>query len=135
MDQRIENLNYSGKAEKPQVSIGMPVHNGAKFIRGALDSLLSQTFTDFELIISDNASTDDTEAICCEYVAKDKRIRYVRQKKIWVLWLISNMSLMKRLLSISCGQRQMIYGTRTGWLHSILSQKKTNVWHLVQSEL
>ncbi|MDR7898959.1 glycosyltransferase family 2 protein [Thermosynechococcus sp. JY1334] len=63
----------------PKVSIGMPVYNGEKFIRDALDSLLAQTFTDFELIISDNASTDQTEAICREYAAKDKRIRYVRQ--------------------------------------------------------
>ena len=63
----------------PRVSIGMPVYNGESFIRKALDSLLAQTFTDFELIISDNASTDGTEAICREYAAKDKRIRYVRQ--------------------------------------------------------
>ena len=63
----------------PQVSIGMPVYNGEPFIREALDSLLAQTFTDFELIISDNASTDGTEAICRGYAAKDKRIRYVRQ--------------------------------------------------------
>jgi glycosyltransferase involved in cell wall biosynthesis len=63
----------------PKVSIGMPVYNGEPFIREALDSLLAQTFTDFELIISDNASTDGTEAICREYAAKDDRIRYVRQ--------------------------------------------------------
>jgi len=63
----------------PQVSIGMPVYNGEPFIREALDSLLAQTFTDFELIISDNASTDGTEAICREYAVKDDRIRYVRQ--------------------------------------------------------
>ena len=63
----------------PKVSIGMPVYNGEAFIREALDSLLAQTFTDFELIISDNASTDGTEAICREYAAKDARIRYVRQ--------------------------------------------------------
>ncbi|ADR19063.1 glycosyltransferase family 2 protein [Calditerrivibrio nitroreducens] len=67
--------------KKPQVSIGMPVYNGAKFISEALDSLLAQTFTDFELIISDNASTDETEAICREYAAKDKRIRYIRQRE------------------------------------------------------
>ncbi len=66
---------------KPQVSIGMPVYNGAQFIREALDSLLAQTFTNFELIISDNASTDDTEAICRDYAVKDARIRYVRQAK------------------------------------------------------
>ena len=57
----------------------MPVYNGTKFIREALDSLLAQTFTDFELIISDNASTDETEIICQEYADKDSRIRYVRQ--------------------------------------------------------
>ena len=62
----------------PQVSIGMPVYNGEQFIREALDSLLAQTFTDFELIISDNASTDGTEAICREYATRDARIRYVR---------------------------------------------------------
>ena len=65
----------------PKVSIGMPVYNGEKFICKALDSLLSQTFSDFELIISDNASTDTTEDICREYAAGDSRIRYVRQKK------------------------------------------------------
>lgn len=65
----------------PKVSIGMPVYNGEKFIRVALDSLLSQTFVDFELIISDNASTDGTEAICREYAARDLRIRYVRQSE------------------------------------------------------
>ena len=66
-------------AYPPQVSIGMPVYNGEPFIREALDSLLAQTFTDFELIISDNGSTDATETICKEYAAKDVRIRYVRQ--------------------------------------------------------
>ncbi|MFA5300916.1 MAG: glycosyltransferase family 2 protein [Lutibacter sp.] len=65
----------------PIVSIGMPVYNGEKFIREALDSLLAQTFTDFELIISDNASTDGTEAICREYAVCDSRIRYVRQSE------------------------------------------------------
>jgi glycosyltransferase involved in cell wall biosynthesis len=69
------------KIRVPKVSIGMPVYNGEPFIREALDSLLAQTFTDFELIISDNASTDGTEAICREYASKDARIRYVRQEE------------------------------------------------------
>lgn len=72
--------NTFSDSKSPQVSIGMPVYNGAKFICEALDSLLTQTFTDFELIISDNASTDDTEAICRAYESKDNRIRYVRQE-------------------------------------------------------
>jgi len=59
----------------------MPVYNGEKYIREALDSLLAQTFTDFELIISDNASTDGTQVICEEYAARDPRIRYVRQRE------------------------------------------------------
>ena len=66
--------------ENPKVSIGMPVFNGEVFIRPAIESLLAQTFTDFELIISDNASSDGTEAICRELAATDSRIHYVRQK-------------------------------------------------------
>jgi glycosyltransferase involved in cell wall biosynthesis len=74
-------MNNYTKRQIPRVSIGMPVYNGELFIREALDSLLAQTFTDFELIISDNASTDDTEAICREHATKDSRIRYVRQSE------------------------------------------------------
>jgi glycosyltransferase involved in cell wall biosynthesis len=65
----------------PRVSIGMPVYNGEKFIRNALDSLLLQTFTNFELIISDNGSTDATGAICREYALQDYRISYFRQSE------------------------------------------------------
>ena len=60
----------------PRVSIGLAVYNGENFLRQALDSLLAQSFTDFELIICNNASTDATESICKEYAAKDNRIRY-----------------------------------------------------------
>jgi len=60
------------------VSIGMPVYNGARYLEKALKSLLSQSFTDFELIISDNDSTDGTEAICKRYAAEDERIKYQR---------------------------------------------------------
>lgn len=63
----------------PKVSIGMPVYNGELHIREALDSLLAQTFEDFELIISDNASVDKTSQICLEYSSRDSRIFYVRQ--------------------------------------------------------
>lgn len=66
-------------ATRPFVSIGMPVYNGERYIRQALDSLLAQTFTDYEIVVSDNASTDATGAICQEYEKKDSRIRYVRQ--------------------------------------------------------
>lgn len=65
----------------PKVSIGMPVYNGEAFIHKALDSLLGQTFSDFELIISDNASTDATAEICKDYERKDKRVQYIRQSE------------------------------------------------------
>jgi len=64
----------------PKVTIGLPVFNGEKYVQNALTSLLSQTFSDFELIISDNASTDSTQMICEEFANKDKRIKYFRQK-------------------------------------------------------
>lgn len=63
----------------PRVSIGLPVFNGQRFLTEALDSLLAQTFTNFELVISDNGSSDGTEAICRDYAARDRRIRYHRQ--------------------------------------------------------
>ncbi len=64
----------------PLVSIGMPVYNGDKSIRHALDSLITQNFTDFELIISDNASTDETQNICLQYQHKDIRVKYSRNE-------------------------------------------------------
>lgn len=64
----------------PSVSIGMPVYNGARYLRFALDSILGQDYSNFELIISDNASTDDTHRICLEYAETDKRIRYFRNE-------------------------------------------------------
>jgi glycosyltransferase involved in cell wall biosynthesis len=63
----------------PPISIGMPVYNGEKYIVEALDSILGQTYSDFELIISDNASDDRTPEICQDFVKKDPRIRYFRQ--------------------------------------------------------
>src|SRR6266508_180906 len=67
--------------EAPLVSIGMPVFNGQRFIRQALDSLLSMDYPNFELIISDNASTDGTAEICQDYAARDRRIRFYRNAK------------------------------------------------------
>lgn len=57
----------------------MPVFNGEATIEGALESLLAQTFGDFELVVSDNASTDGTEALVRAAAAQDSRIRYIRQ--------------------------------------------------------
>ena len=63
------------------ISIGFPVYNGELFLKKALDSLLNQTYSNFELIISDNNSTDSTQRICQEYAKNDKRIQYIRQEK------------------------------------------------------
>ena len=62
----------------PRISIGMPVYNGENFISAALESILSQSFPAFELIIADNASTDATPQLCQAYARRDKRIRYHR---------------------------------------------------------
>jgi glycosyltransferase involved in cell wall biosynthesis len=62
----------------PRMSIGLPVYNGENYLEQVLDSLLGQTYRDFELIISDNASTDRTQAICRAYAATDGRVRYFR---------------------------------------------------------
>jgi glycosyltransferase involved in cell wall biosynthesis len=63
---------------RPRVTVGVPVFNGEAFLAETLDSLLKQTFTDFEIVISDNASTDRTEEICRDYAARDARVRYYR---------------------------------------------------------
>lgn len=63
------------------VSIGLPVHNGEPYLAQAIESLLGQTYGDFELIISDNASTDSTKDICEEYAARDRRITYARKEQ------------------------------------------------------
>jgi len=63
-----------------RISIGLPVYNGEECLERAITSILDQTYFDFELIISDNASVDQTWAICEKYSRKDNRIRIVRQK-------------------------------------------------------
>ncbi len=62
----------------PVLSVGMPVYNGDKWIEHSIDSILGQSMSDFELIISDNASTDNTEAICRAIAERDPRVRYYR---------------------------------------------------------
>ena len=63
----------------PLVSIGVPVYNGEHHLSQALDAMLSQTYANFEIIISDNGSTDSTAKICLDYAARDSRVRYFRQ--------------------------------------------------------
>jgi len=66
---------------RPRVSVGIPVYNGERYLAAALESLRAQTYEDFELIISDNASIDHTAEIARSYAAQDRRIRYVRNAR------------------------------------------------------
>ena len=68
-----------GGAKPPQVSIAIPAYNCERYIAQSIESLLQQSFGDFELVVSDNASTDGTEEICRGYAAADARVRYVRR--------------------------------------------------------
>lgn len=63
----------------PMVTVGVPVYNAEQYLAETLRSILAQTFTDFELVISDNASTDGTAAICNDFARADPRVRYLRQ--------------------------------------------------------
>ncbi len=76
--QMLKNGMEQTATNAPKVSVGLAVYNGEDYLAQAIDSILNQTFTDFELIISDNASTDRTSEICTSYVVKDHRIRYHR---------------------------------------------------------
>lgn len=78
---RTEVTSTSTGPLRPRVSIGMPVHNGGPYISMAIEALLTQEYRDFELIISDNASTDSTEEICRSYAAADPRVRYQRHRE------------------------------------------------------
>lgn len=65
-------------ADVPAVSVGLPVYNGERYLAAAIESILAQTYGDFELLLCDNASTDATPEICRRYAAADPRVRYVR---------------------------------------------------------
>lgn len=65
---------------KPLLTIGMPIYNGENYLSESIESILSQSFTNFKLIISDNASTDNTEDICRRFASYDNRIQYVRNQ-------------------------------------------------------
>lgn len=87
----IQHSNIAGAAlstigdrpgdERPRVTIGLPVYNGERYLQESIDSLVGQTFPDFELLICDNGSTDRTEEICRDYQARDPRVHYQRNPK------------------------------------------------------
>ena len=65
----------------PPLTVGLPVYNGERFLAGAIESILEQTYGDLELLVSDNASTDATEEICRDFARRDSRMRYHRHSK------------------------------------------------------
>ena len=75
MDRTEENLSIR---EKPQVCIGLPVHNNARFLRQALDALLGQSFRNFQVIALDDGSTDESYSILERYAQMDDRISLFR---------------------------------------------------------
>ncbi len=74
----VPQTEKTGQDPAPLISVGMPVYNGEEYIALAINSILCQTFGNFELIISDNASDDRTEEICQEFAGSDSRVRYFR---------------------------------------------------------
>jgi len=68
----------SSKLNRPRVSIGMPVYNREKYVGASIEAHLNQTFGDFELILTDNCSTDRSEEVCRSYAEKDPRVKYYR---------------------------------------------------------
>jgi len=75
----------------------MPVYNGERFIEEAIESILAQSFEDFELVILDNASTDRTEDICKRFSASDSRVRYLRNRSNY--GIVNNFNSVFRLSS------------------------------------
>jgi len=66
---------------EPIITIGLPAYNGEKTIKRTIDSILSQTVSNFKLIISDDGSIDSTPKICREYEQKDDRVKYIQKEK------------------------------------------------------
>lgn len=74
------NQNFENITTPPLITIGIPVFNGEAYIKKSIESALNQSFSNFQLVISDNASTDNTKAICEYFTKIDKRIKYVRHE-------------------------------------------------------
>ena len=100
----------------PLVSIGMPVYNGERYLRRALDSLLDQDYKNFEILVSDNASTDQTNEICNEYAAKDRRIKIYKQ--LYNVGVIKNF---EKVVELAQGDYFMWAAVDDFWLPSFIS--------------
>ena len=89
----------------PQISIIVPIYNGAKYINKCIEMILNQTFKNFELIIVDDGSTDNSKRMCNEYASKDRRIKLI-SKKNQGTWAARNrgidVSLGKYIIFLDC---------------------------------
>lgn len=108
----------------PLVSIIVPVYNVEKYLRRCVDSILAQTFTDFELILVDDGSPDNCPAICDEYAEKDSRVRVIHKENGGVS------AARNSGLEISCGEYIAFCDSDDYWdidfLSELLSCMKTN---------
>ena len=95
----------------PKLRIGLPVYNGEVYLAKAIDAILAQMYDDFELIISDNASTDRTEEICRHYADRDQRVRYHRQPVN--LGASANFN---RVFELSAGSQYFKWAAHDDWI-------------------
>lgn len=79
--------------KSPRISVLMPAYNSAKYVAEAIESILNQTFTDFEFIIINDGSTDDTARVVREYAARDPRIKFIDNQKNQGLIAVLNQGL------------------------------------------
>jgi len=136
--------------KNPKVSVLMPVYNGEKYLREAIDSILNQTFTDFEFLIIDDGSTDDSRKIISHYT--DKRIRLIKNKqnlglarslnKVIELSLglylarmdADDISLPNRLqLQVSEMEKNANLGVVGSWVEIFGKAKDNNIWKYPES--
>jgi glycosyltransferase involved in cell wall biosynthesis len=105
------------KMSKPTVSIGMPVYNGAKYIRQAVESLLSQSFTDFQVLVCDDGSADETVAICRQYAAQDSRVRVLVNEQ-----RLGGAKNFNHAFELSSG-KYFMWAAQDDWFHSTYIEK------------
>jgi glycosyltransferase involved in cell wall biosynthesis len=108
-------------ADSPLITIGLPVYNSEQYVKQSLDSLLAQTCTNFVLIVSDNASTDDTGRICKEYAAADSRVKYFRNEVN-----IGNPRNFNRVFEL-CSTRYLKWSTADDYWHPTFLERALDI--------
>ncbi|MDO4173557.1 MAG: glycosyltransferase family 2 protein [Eubacteriales bacterium] len=101
---------------EPTVSVLVPVYNVEPYLRQCIDSIMGQTFSDFELILCDDGSTDCSGQICDTYAAKDSRVRVVHKKNEGLLWT-------RRVLLRHATGRYVLFVDSDDWIAPELLEK------------